>query len=605
MTSLRSLSILTVLVIVFLLVISAITYKSLNDFINDAKWVNHASLVLKELESIKSSIKDAQTAHRGYELTGDSTFLEPYYDTRSTVFSKIKDIDSLLLGYKIQQARLDTLHRLIEKQFNITDEILTRRKDESGLDRYGMNLIIFDEENMNKIRAVVKRMTAEENQLLKDRTSARNRSSYITPVFILLSFVSAGLALAYLFTQLYRTIKVKNATEYELEQNLKLLSEEVNQKELAQESLQKVLDSSTNGILFLQAVRENGEIKDFNYKLGNRQIEKIIGYKPTEIVGKKLLELFPGTKKTGLFENYTAVVDSEEILDREFYYDHEDLNAWFHVTARKLEDGCVVTFSDITERKQHEQDLIVKNEELEESNKNLEQFAYVASHDLQEPLRKIRTFGDRIVTKYSEKIDDKGKDYIARMNSAAERMQSLIDDLLKYSRVARNPKEMVKVDLQQLVELLRVDLETLIKERQAVFEIEGLAPVDGDKIQLRQLFQNLISNAIKFTPSDRKPNIKIKASKVRGSSQRDFNVLTNKLFLRIEVADNGIGFDQKYAERIFHIFERLHGKSEFKGTGIGLAICQKVVQNHNGFIRAESVENGGAKFIILLPVKNS
>lgn len=605
MTSLRSLSILTVLVIVFLLVISAITYKSLNDFINDAKWVNHASLVLKELESIKSSIKDAQTAHRGYELTGDSTFLEPYYDTRSTVFRKIKDIDSLLLGYKIQQARLDTLNALIEKQFNITDEILTRRKDESGLDRYGMNLIIFDEENMNKIRTVVKRMTAEENQLLKERTSARNRSSYITPVFILLSFVSAALALAYLFTQLYRTIKIKNATEYELEQNLKLLSEEVNQKELAQESLQKVLDSSTNGILFLHAVRENGKIKDFTYKLGNRQIEKIIGYKPTEIVGKKLLELFPGTKKTGLFENYTAVVDNEEVLDREFYYDHEDLNAWFHVTARKLEDGCVVTFSDITERKQHEQDLIVKNEELEESNKNLEQFAYVASHDLQEPLRKIRTFGDRIVTKYSEKIDDKGKDYIARMNSAAERMQSLIDDLLKYSRVARNPKEMVKVDLQQLLELLMVDLETLIKERNASFEIEGLAPVDGDKIQLRQLFQNLISNAIKFTPTERKPNIKIVASKVRGSSQKDFNVLTNKLFLRIEVSDNGIGFDQKYAERIFHIFERLHGKNEFKGTGIGLAICQKVVQNHNGFIRAESVENGGAKFIILLPVKNS
>jgi len=604
MSSLRSISILITAIITFLLIISIVTYKSLNDFISDARWVNHASLVLKELEAVTSAVKDAQTSHRGYELTADSSYLVPYLSTRSTVLEKVEDIDSLLLGYEVQQQRLDTLNQLISKQFRITDEILTRRKEGGGLDRYGVNLIKFDEENMNKIRGLADRMAAEEEALLKIRTTERNRASEVTPLFILVSFVAAVIALSYLFIQLYRTIKVKNSTEYELEQNLKLLSEEVNNKELAQESLQKVLDGSTNGILFLRAVRENGKICDFQYMLSNKQIENVIGYSPDEVKGKNLLDLFPGAAKTGIFESYVNVVEKGESLNGEFFYDHENLNAWFHVTARKLEDGCVVTFSDITDRKQYEQDLLVKNEELEESNKNLEQFAYVASHDLQEPLRKIRTFGDRVVTKFSEALDDKGKDYINRMNGAAERMQSLIDDLLKYSRVARNPKSMEKVDLKTVIDNLMIDLETLIKERGVQFEVKGLRSIDGDVTQLRQLFQNLISNAVKFTPPERQPLIKILGKRVRGASQKDFKVGSNKYYLRIEVTDNGIGFDQKYAERIFHIFERLHGRSEFKGTGIGLAICQKVVQNHNGYIRAESSTDGGAKFIILLPIKN-
>ncbi len=605
MTSLRSFSILFVIVIAFLLAMSIFTYISLNNFSSDAKWVSHASLVLKDLESIISSVKDAQTAHRGYELTGDSSFLKPYNDIRSTVYDKINNADSLLLGHIVQRQRLDSLQKLVEKQFRITDEILTRRKTESGLDRYGMNLIVFDEENMTKIRELVMRMSKTEEELLNTRTSQQNRSGVIAPIFLLISFISATTALSYLFLQLFKTIKVKNATEYELEQNLKLLSEEVNQKELAQHSLQKVLDSSTNGILFLKSIRKNGKIVDFEYMLANKGIEKIIDYKPNQIEGQTLLTLFPGTEEKGLYNDYISVVDQGKSLDREFFYDHEKINAWFHVTATKLEDGLVVTFSNITQRKKFEQDILVKNQELEESNKNLEQFAYVASHDLQEPLRKIRAFGDRIVNKYNDVVDDKGKDYIARMNGAAERMQLLIDDLLKYSRVARNPKEFNRIDVEEIINNVRVDFETVINERNATFKISGLVPVDGDKTQLRQLFQNLISNAIKFTPDDTDPKIKISGKKVRGSSQKDFNINSAKLYLRIEVQDNGIGFDQKYADRIFHIFERLHGKYKFKGTGIGLAICQKVVQNHNGFMRAESTINGGAKFIIMLPIKRS
>ncbi|MTI21333.1 hypothetical protein E1176_09910 [Fulvivirga sp. RKSG066] len=604
MTSLRSFSIFIAVTIAFLLILSVVTYRSLNSYINDARWVNHASMVLKELEAVISSVKDAQTAHRGYELTADSTFLQPYVNSKNTVVRKVNTIDSLLLGNLGQKKRLDSLARLIEKQYNITDEILDRKTQGEALDSYSVNLLRFDEENMVKIRKQADLMIKAEEELLRERSSSQRTTGSIAPLFILISFIGAFLVLLYLFSQLYKTIKIKNDAEYELEQNLKLLSHEVSHKEHTQELLKRVLDSSLSAIYFIKAVRDTqGKIVDFRYSMANKQVEIMLKKDLSEMMSKTLGTAFPGVYESGLFDKYVAVVENDELLVTEFHYGYEHLDGWYSLTAMKLDDGCVVTFSDITERKMAEREMIHKNQELKESNENLEQFAYVASHDLQEPLRKVRTFGDRIATKYSDLIDAKGKDYINRMNNAAQRMQFLIDDLLKYSRVARHPKEMVKIDLEMIVNNLLGDLETRIKDRNATVNVKGLHPIQGDSTQLRQLFQNLISNAIKFTPLERNPVINITGKRVRGKSQKDFDIDSNKRYLRIELTDNGIGFEQKYAERIFNIFERLHGKSEFEGTGIGLAICQKVVQNHNGFIRAEGRENGGAKFIILLPVK--
>lgn len=262
------------------------------------------------------------------------------------------------------------------------------------------------------------------------------------------------------------------------------------------------------------------------------------------------------------------------------------------------------TIQDISAQKNHEIQLNEKNEELKDTNKNLEQFAYIASHDLQEPLRKIRAFGDRLQTKYAEKLGGSGIDYLERMQNAAERMQTLINDLLKYSRIARNLKPFQSTDLTVILKGVLSDLEAVIRDREAEILTGDLPVIVGDNLQIRQLLQNLITNAIKFVPEGRKPKVEIWSEPVsfERAQQLSDNMYTE--YISLFIRDNGIGVEQKYQQRIFGLFERLHGRSEYTGTGIGLAICQRVVQNHNGFIEVKSDNGEGTTFEIVLPIGN-
>ncbi|MFP4339659.1 MAG: sensor histidine kinase [Cyclobacteriaceae bacterium] len=237
---------------------------------------------------------------------------------------------------------------------------------------------------------------------------------------------------------------------------------------------------------------------------------------------------------------------------------------------------------------------------LDSANQSLEQFAYVASHDLQEPLRKIRAFGDRIKAKYEDSLDDTGKDYLSRMQNAAGRMQKLIDDLLKFSRAGRVQNPFEPVRLVDVVKEAISSLEISIEETKAEVIIEELPEVEGDAAMLEQLFQNLISNGIKFRKENEKPRIRIYAEEepeVTSDSEH------SQAYYSIIVEDNGIGFDEKYLDRIFEIFQRLHGRNVYTGTGIGLAICKKIVDSHQGEITARSKPGEGASFIIRLPQK--
>jgi len=249
------------------------------------------------------------------------------------------------------------------------------------------------------------------------------------------------------------------------------------------------------------------------------------------------------------------------------------------------------------------------NEELEEantllsrSNDNLQQFAYVASHDLQEPLRKIQQFGDLLKTRYAE-ASDQELVYLDRMQSAAARMSVLIKDLLNYSRITTQRDTSSRVALSQIVDDVLIDLDLLREETEARVEIDPLPVVEGDAGQLGQLFQNLLSNALKFRRSDIAPHIQIKLDQI-ASDQLPPWVKPSRAaqsYYKIDVVDNGIGFEEKYLDRIFQVFQRLHGKSEFSGTGIGLAICEKVAANHGGAITATSQLGQGATFSVYLP----
>ncbi len=245
--------------------------------------------------------------------------------------------------------------------------------------------------------------------------------------------------------------------------------------------------------------------------------------------------------------------------------------------------------------------------QLSQSNQELEQFAYVASHDLQEPLRKVISFSDIILRKYSDNLDEKAKGYFGRMVASTTRMQLLIQDLLNFSRTTRNVGDKSNVKVNQSIKEVVEELSVRIKEVEANVKINLINDpiVNGNEVQLRQLFQNIISNALKYKKQDVAPIIKIKSKIVDNNTMKNkLSVITHEKYLRIAISDNGIGFDEQYLDKVFTIFQRLHGRSEYSGTGIGLALTKRVVENHSGYITAKSNEGKGSTFIIYLPIEN-
>jgi signal transduction histidine kinase len=240
--------------------------------------------------------------------------------------------------------------------------------------------------------------------------------------------------------------------------------------------------------------------------------------------------------------------------------------------------------------------------QLKLTNEELERFAYVASHDLQEPLRKIIIFGDRLVASYKDKLGDDGRNFLDRMMKASNRMQLLIKNLLSFSRSSTANESYQETDLKSLLDGVLSDLEIQIEQKKAVFEVGKLPVLNIIPGQFRQLFQNLVINALKFSREDIPPVITIYSEPVKGELLQEMpNAIAGQDYYRIYFKDNGIGFDQQYADQIFTIFKRLHSFDEYEGTGIGLSICRKIAEQHNGTISAFGTVNEGATFIIALP----
>jgi signal transduction histidine kinase len=273
------------------------------------------------------------------------------------------------------------------------------------------------------------------------------------------------------------------------------------------------------------------------------------------------------------------------------------------ITALHGSDGSVIGFSkvtrDLTERKNAEDQLNRYVSELEARNEELEQFTYIASHDLQEPLRKIQTFTDVIENNFHD--EEIVKRYFKKINNSSQRMSDLIRSVLNYSRLARSENDRHETDLNEVLNSIFEDLELTISEKHARINAEKLPVINADAMQMWQLFFNLVANAIKFTERD--PVVNITYRKVDKSAIDFENEQPDaKVYHEIAIADNGIGFDQQYERVIFNMFQRLHNKHEYSGTGIGLALCRKIIENHNGFIQAKSEPGKGATFYIYLPV---
>ena len=455
---------------------------------------------------------------------------------------------------------------------------------------------------------------------------------------------NAEQALQQLNTELEARVEQRTT---ELSATNKSLASEIEQRrqverelQQSQVRLQAIIDNAPS-VIYIKEPADRLQLvnKEFEtvFGLTNKEFETIFGLTNAEAVGKTDRELFPPEIAAAYIINDRRVIatgkpiQTEEVALQADGKLHTYLSLKFPIYDRQgkiTQIGGIAT--DITERKQIEQLLQKTNDELERrvqkrtaelkrvndslqveiavrreserqlsqtaahlktSNRALQDFAYVASHDLQEPLRKIRAFGGRLQVKYAEELGEQGQDYLRRMQNAAERMQGLIKDLLAYSRITTKTQPFVATDLNIVVKEVLSDLETAIEQTKGQVRLSRLPTIEADPLQMRQLLQNLIGNALKFHQSEQAPLITISQD-----TSYEFESM-----IKLKFEDNGIGFDEKYLDRIFTPFQRLHGRSEYEGTGMGLAICRKIIERHGGRLTAKSSVGQGATFTIFLP----
>jgi signal transduction histidine kinase/CHASE3 domain sensor protein len=576
----------------------------MNNYTEEVRLIRHSNRVLTAIQTVMFSVRDAETGHRGYQLTRDTTYLEPYYSSLRLLPSQIAMLDSLLAGDDIQSRRVDTLENKIENQFAIISQILSNAKRSSlYMDRYESSLLAHGKSNMTQVRKLAQDITDHEEAKYKDMISNETDFRTTAPIALLLYTLVALAAVTFLFTRVLDSLRSRDQAEEALRESIQNLRKEG----LAREERELVLSEaetlanmgswkwyeSTGNIVW-----SNGLYPIFN---------KVPGSHPT---WESFVDHVHPEDRKSAYEFLDNVKARKTRLEMSYRIEVNGRFRYVMVVARPKENpgthqvdilGIVL---DLTDQKVYESQLKQFTAELQRSNQDLEQFAYVASHDLQEPLRKIRAFGDRLTAKYQSRLEEQGSDYIARMQSAAARMQILIEELLSFSRVSRPVNFTDNLDVNEIMTEIRDDLETQVKREKATVVIGTLPAIRGERSQIKRLFQNLISNGIKFHKNDKGPRVEVTGSVMRnGDVQNEFNVQLPKLkYARIEVKDDGIGFDEKYIEKIFTIFQRLHGRTEYEGTGIGLAICRKIVSNHSGFITARSVENEGSVFIVILPI---
>ncbi len=344
----------------------------------------------------------------------------------------------------------------------------------------------------------------------------------------------------------------------------------------------------------------------------NKQFEKDFGYTVQDLaqLNYNMLPLIHGEDRVHFaawLNTFSISIETQQGIQYFRIVDKQANAEVCSITIKRLHNYyCSIQFNNLSTYKQiilkdYTISLDSKIIELSRSNRELEDFAYIASHDLQEPLRQINTFGQKLMKKFSDQLDEDGKRYLQQLMHVSVRMRQVIDSLLEFSKIEPLPKIPEKVDLHALIKEVLEQLELNIDEHAADILLQQLPTIEGDKVQLFQLFLNLIGNAIKFKSADRPLHINITIYKIPASANPESGLLAGIQYCQLDLTDNGIGFDQEDAEHIFRLFHRLHDKKSYPGTGIGLSTCKKIVQQHKGVIAAKGELNKGAVFTIILP----
>lgn len=575
----RGLFLIAFFILIFL---ASVTYRHVKELDKISDSIINTYEISIELGQLISHIKDAETGHRGYIITNDSVYLEPFIDARKKINNSFQTLNSALRNDAKKQDELKKVYDLVDKRFSYFKNHFSNKK-EFNEDFKDGKLV------MDSLRTVITNMLNAESKLLNSNGKLYTSSNSNTPLIIFSTFLISILILGLGYLRI-----IKNYKDL-MNQNIRLRIFDESSKQA------EILGKYGSWLL-------NLEDKTFTYS-DNKF--RLLGTEP---------ESFNPT-----FENLLNYVhpDDNDIIINAFNQIEENKTfpliqyriikkntleiCYFKTTAKIFIDRLgnkkmIGTTQDITEDFNKSQLIELRNKELEQNNKELTEFNHVVSHDLQEPLRKIQTFISRIEYKEKDTLSETAKNYFEKIQEASSRMRILIDDLLQYSRTNRSEKIFETIDLNNIALNTVSELSENITEKNAQINFENLHQVQGISFQLEQLFINIIGNSLKYSKIDETPIITITSKKIKASKTPKLNDNSKREYIKITFKDNGLGFEQKYAEKIFLLFNRLHGKKEFLGTGVGLAICKKIVDNHKGYIFAKGKLNEGAVFEIYLPV---
>jgi len=712
-----------------LLFIGAITFKHINNISDSSKLLMHTYEVNLELEHLFSYIKDSENSMRGYLISKDTLYLEPYNTATKNVNNSFLLLKKLTADNKKQQENLASLYKIVNRRYEYMSDYseqdlridITRNRNFKKNFKESSKLLV-------DIRSKLNEMVDIEESYLKQRNSKYKNQIYLTPILTLSILFITLLLIIFAYYQTTKDVEKLQAANIELnksqflsyqaeilsefgtwEWNLnsgviqysdnlyRILGVEPQSLEAGQDTFmkyvhpediekvnlifEKIVKEENLPYSYFRIIRSDGEErylrsigKLFIDKLGNRTVlgvtvditdehhknELLISNnndlvkannelkifdessKQAEILGKygswilnydtykftysdnkfrllgcepqsfdptieKLLEFVHPEDKHIVIEANESALTTMEIPTMNYRIIRTDGKIrHFKTIAKSFTDlrgrkSLIGTTNDVTEDYNKSIQLKQRNKELELNIKELNEFNHVASHDLQEPLRKIQTFISRINDKEKESMSDFGKEYLSRIEKAANRMRVLINDLLQYSRTNRSEKKFEKVDLNEIINNSIQELSQNIEDKNGVVNFSSLPEINGVNFQMQQLFTNLLSNSLKYSKENIAPIIDIYSEKIVAKNESILHDNSSKKYWKIDFKDNGIGFEQEFSEKIFQLFNRLHGKTEYQGTGVGLAICKKIVENHSGFIFAYSKPNIGTTFTIYLP----
>lgn len=568
-------------------VIAYITWRSTQAFINTAASVAQTHQTLEIEEKLLRHLMEMESDRRGFLLTGDEQQLATFERSRLALWESVAELESMIADTPEQAARINRLEKLFGRSRALQQLAIEARRTGDIASAQAAFAAPEAAALQAQIRGVLQEFEDAERAILVERGNRTRWIGRATTAVIVLSAIIALVAVIIAGRLILRDIAARRRAEEALADQHNLLSS------------------------IIDAMPDHVYVKDVKgrYILDNRAHRHYLGLAESGgIEGKTVYDFFPKE----LAELYDA--DDQKVLESGESMRHREEPGspdssvdWLSTTKVPLREangqilGLVCVSSDITEQKAAEEKLRRSAAQLERSNAELANFASVASHDLQEPLRKIQAFGDRLKVKCSDALGDLGRDYLERMQNAAQRMQVLIQDLLKLSRVTSRAQPFEQCDLAEIARAVVTDLEVAIEQTGARVEVGPLPTIYADCLQMRQLFQNLISNGLKFHRAGEKPEVLV-SGKVYPMVDQLPGRTSQAEVCRIIVQDNGIGFDDKFAEQIFVVFQRLHARTEYEGTGIGLAVCRKITDRHGGTIVAKSSDGHGATFIVTLPV---